>query len=1036
MLRSTTALNIMILLVLILVLLVTDTRWSTMKPDVVLANEDTLLYELDSFSPATEENKGLILRGHIGGRINKVTIQGDYAYFVSGPKVLVFDISEPTQVAQVGQTSVMLDIVENLAVAGNYLYTANGKSGIYIFDITDPTNPTNVTSIDTPVFATDIDAQSIGEQDYAFVADGTGGLRVIKVTTPDAPSEVGNIESNSFDLRSIIVDDNYAYATNWSGTKVEIIDISTPEDPVKIGNYDSPSYPFGLDKAGQLLYVADRDYGLRVVDVSDPDNPYEIGGLDTSGQTYDIRVSTTHAYLADIVRGVTIINIEDPELPQEVGSYDETTYGVQGLAISGNHVFAADGLRGLQVIDVTSPSTPFLADLKDLLGSVLDVSILDGIAYVAADARGIVAVNVSSPEDPIALGFYTTSEGRYKSINADGNFVYTVDTHCCPSKDNFEVIDITDPTNMVRIGGPESTVYAGPGRAIVVSEDRAYIAKIQGGLVVFNVAQPEDPFLEGSFMTDPSEGSFYDVEIVDNKAYLPDADGGVLRIVNTTNPYLLHEIGSVEILSSGSMYSVVEKGAYVFLDRGRYFHIVDVQDPSNPETITTYELQTSSGAIQDIQLIGQYAFLHLGTEVRIIDILHPHQPIDVGRYNLFSDFNSTFNGVHAAGNYLYVYGGAGGLYILEWSGPFQLELPFRDLDGELSSTQERFQSHATATMDHNKPFERYDGKMLPYLGYISGCDTASNPESCEYDADPGFSWPNVACGESITDCYPGHEGVDFSQRDTDGFVYAAASGVVESTSFLGGYGNTVIVDHGNGFITRYSHLERIDVSEGQEVTIHTQLGLIGATGGDYITGEHIHFELKYDDGFNRYLLDPSGWKDNANADPWVHPTGLKSFHMWAFEMGGAEEWSIDGDAGGMFTSLSGTSINIAAGEFSGLWNFVYSDIPLANPSNKLLPTGHSFTVEGVESTRAETRAIEDSGQFMITIPYSNEELTSIDETSLGIYVMTVDSEEWTPIATDLDMENDTATIITSRFGLFALLGDSDDYSLYLPAILR
>lgn len=86
-----------------------------------------------------------------------------------------------------------------------------------------------------------------------------------------------------------------------------------------------------------------------------------------------------------------------------------------------------------------------------------------------------------------------------------------------------------------------------------------------------------------------------------------------------------------------------------------------------------------------------------------------------------------------------------------------------------------------------------------------------------------------------------HSGVDFG----GGYgapVYAAGSGTVIAASTRGGYGNCVIIDHGNGLSTVYGHLSRIMVSEGQTVTSHQRVGSIGASG--LATGPHLHFEVR------------------------------------------------------------------------------------------------------------------------------------------------------------------------------------------------
>jgi murein DD-endopeptidase MepM/ murein hydrolase activator NlpD len=88
----------------------------------------------------------------------------------------------------------------------------------------------------------------------------------------------------------------------------------------------------------------------------------------------------------------------------------------------------------------------------------------------------------------------------------------------------------------------------------------------------------------------------------------------------------------------------------------------------------------------------------------------------------------------------------------------------------------------------------------------------------------------------------GHPGIDiFAPMGTP--IFAALPGTVIYAQFNnGGYGNLVVVDHGNGFSTAYAHQSQIIVSVGQTVSQGQQLGMEGSTG--YSTGPHLHFECR------------------------------------------------------------------------------------------------------------------------------------------------------------------------------------------------
>jgi len=85
-----------------------------------------------------------------------------------------------------------------------------------------------------------------------------------------------------------------------------------------------------------------------------------------------------------------------------------------------------------------------------------------------------------------------------------------------------------------------------------------------------------------------------------------------------------------------------------------------------------------------------------------------------------------------------------------------------------------------------------------------------------------------------------HRGVDFA-GPAGAQVVAVASGVVTYTKERFGYGKTVEINHGNGYVTRYAHNQKVLVSVGETVKKGQPIALIGSTGRS--TGPHLHFEV-------------------------------------------------------------------------------------------------------------------------------------------------------------------------------------------------
>jgi hypothetical protein len=117
---------------------------------------------------------------------------------------------------------------------------------------------------------------------------------------------------------------------------------------------------------------------------------------------------------------------------------------------------------------------------------------------------------------------------------------------------------------------------------------------------------------------------------------------------------------------------------------------------------------------------------------------------------------------------------------------------------------------------------------------------------CDGFVTRGFGMHN----DPFTGSYQPHNGIDIAApKGTP--VYATANGAVIGSSYQTGLGNTIVIDHGNGFTTHYGHLSKIKVTVGKKVARGEVIGLVGSTG--YSTGPHLHYEVR---NLNR-ALDPS-----------------------------------------------------------------------------------------------------------------------------------------------------------------------------------
>lgn len=107
----------------------------------------------------------------------------------------------------------------------------------------------------------------------------------------------------------------------------------------------------------------------------------------------------------------------------------------------------------------------------------------------------------------------------------------------------------------------------------------------------------------------------------------------------------------------------------------------------------------------------------------------------------------------------------------------------------------------------------------------------------------GFVWPTITrhISQYFSGAHHGHTGIDIDNRSKPA-VFAAASGTVQFQGWLGGYGNLIIIDHGNGITTYYAHLEKFYAGKGDSVKQGQAIAKMGSTG--HSTGPHVHFEVR------------------------------------------------------------------------------------------------------------------------------------------------------------------------------------------------
>ncbi len=128
-------------------------------------------------------------------------------------------------------------------------------------------------------------------------------------------------------------------------------------------------------------------------------------------------------------------------------------------------------------------------------------------------------------------------------------------------------------------------------------------------------------------------------------------------------------------------------------------------------------------------------------------------------------------------------------------------------------------------------------KVQPYSGVILPPGTGQLMYPTIGPVTSNFGWRT----HPILGTERFHSGIDFG-ADYGSLVYASERGRVIYADWYGGYGNAVIIDHGNGMTTLYGHCSELYVKDGDMVEKGQPISAVGSTG--FSTGPHLHFELR------------------------------------------------------------------------------------------------------------------------------------------------------------------------------------------------
>ncbi len=532
----------------------------------------------------------------------------------------------------------------------------------------------------------------------------------------------------------------HRYVMLTAGGGILILNVDNPAQPANVSEIITQSDRPHTYFTSNLLFIAERPFGLKIYDLQNPAAPTLLGELDAIYYITDVVVKGNFAYITDAYK-LRIIDISNPASPYEVGNCnirEPPCYPATGIAVKGSYAYcvnsvSSSGLEGgdLVVIDIFNPANPFVVYDTVVYGNLYGPKIYGNYLFIFyLYGGGTTIFDISNPVHPV---YCNDMAGVGQDCVVYENYLYFPDWDSI-NGGGFGVYDITDIHSPIRVGWcplPDTVFWY---KGVEYFNGYVFIAHPWGGLRSIDATAIQNPYVIGHYQT---PGYLRNVFIRDNYAYLGSEN--MLNIVDISNPQNCEVIGALGFEDVANMMYLGENYAYITggeFEAGR-LNVIDVSVPSNPVKLGDCYIPNCYG-VWGVWARDSFVYVADHTPgLTIVNASNPQMPYVVSTYD---SVVCPFYEITGAGDYVYMAGVVqhGGLSIINVQDPLH---PFR------TSFLETDQGNLT--LDNNRIYIAGSDSLFiidvtnPYFPVLIGC----LPHAYLWDVDASG---NLAIGVSLS----------------------------------------------------------------------------------------------------------------------------------------------------------------------------------------------------------------------------------------------------------------------------------------------
>jgi len=423
-----------------------------------------LLYNISNPNSLTFLTQYFLLYGIDG--VQNFSVEHAILYLASKNSITAFDFSNKTNPSFLGE-------IKNIGYETSYkkifvpdemndtfkglVFCADQNKGLLIFNFTNPSNPSFVSQFDMGSKTTSVTVDK--DQIYIIKSHESPShpsiLETVAISDSYVVSSIHEVIDNNSTLEDVLVEDTICYLSKYN-YGVDILNVSDQENPQLISSFKHDgdfnhtywSETLFYDAEKHLLFVSNSREGFAILDVSNQTapkllyaaNPWEGDSVTDLFVCNDLLFLALAGFL--FTGGFAILNISNPLSPKIITQWSVND-GVRALFCLDNLLYLATTFSLLKIYDISQPENPVkISDLESsLLFTTHELIVNNSIAYLARDANGLIAIDVSNSRKPKVLTIY---RDFYAGISYDlaikDNYIILAD-----GWDGIEILELIPP---------------------------------------------------------------------------------------------------------------------------------------------------------------------------------------------------------------------------------------------------------------------------------------------------------------------------------------------------------------------------------------------------------------------------------------------------------------------------------------------------------------------------------------------------------------------------------------------------------------